>query len=144
MLALLGLTLGCAADAGRPGIPASPVKGPVIAEVEGDAIGLGEVQHLCDVTGLSPRVALERLVGERLLVAYAAEQGYGDLPVVERSATRARVRALLASTIEAQGPAAGVGEQKAKLDQLLAELTRTYAVTYDQAAIQQAFASPSH
>jgi hypothetical protein len=139
----IGVALGCAADSKTAAVPAVTVEGPVVAEVDGDPIGLGEVQRLCDVTGLSPRAALERLVGERLLVQHAAEQGYGELPAVERAAARARVRALLASTIEAPGAADTTEARRAKLQRWLVELAQTSRVAYDEATIRHVFADPT-
>lgn len=140
----LGLVLGCVDDVKTGSVPTSSVDGPVVAEVDGDAIGLGEVQRLCALTGLSPRAALQRLVGERLLVQHAAEQGYGQLPAVERAAARARVRALLASTIEVSAAGDTLRDQRAKLERLLAELAQTHKVAYDEAAIRHAFAPQPH
>ncbi len=140
----LGVLLGCGDDAKTAAAPVVTVQGPVVAEVDGDAIGLGEVQRLCDLTGLSPRAALQRLVAERLLVQHAAEQGYGDLPAVERAAARARVQALLASTIEVSAGGDTLNDQRAKLDRLLAELAQTSKVAYDEAAIRHAFVPPPH
>jgi hypothetical protein len=140
----LGVVLGCVDEAKPAAGPVGTVEGRVVAEVDGDLIGLGEVQRLCDRTGLSPRAALERLVGERLLVQRAAEQGYGDLPAVERAAARARVRALLASTIEASAAGDTVSDQRAKLERLLAELAQRSKVAYDEAAIRHAFAAQPH
>jgi hypothetical protein len=146
-----GLVLGCGADVSAPpgsaaALRAAPpstsgVAAPVVAHIDGAAIGRAEVERLCALTGLSPRAALERLIAERLLVAHAAAQGYGELPAVERAVTQARVRALLASTIEARTGAGSVEEQKAKLAQLLSGLAQATKVTYDEAAIQRAFAS---
>lgn len=141
---VFGAVLGCGEDARPTSVPTSPVQGPVVAEVDGDAIGLGEVQRLCDVTGLSPRAALERLVSERLLVQHAAEQGYGELPAVERAAARARVRALLAATIEGAGAGTAVSQQREQLERLLAELAQRSHVAYDEAAIRQAFVQQAH
>lgn len=140
----LGVVLGCVDDTKTAAVPTGSVEGPVVAEVDGDAIGLGEVQRLCDLTGLSPRAALQRLVGERLLVQHAAEQGYGDLPAVERAAARARVRALLASTIEVPAVGDTVTDPRAKLERLLAELAQTHKVAYDEAVIRHAFAPQTH
>jgi hypothetical protein len=53
-----------------------------------------------ELTGLTPREALERLVSERLLVQHAEARGYGEFAVVRREVERARVRALLQEVIE--------------------------------------------
>jgi hypothetical protein len=137
------VAFGCVDDAPSASVPTGSLQGPVVAEVDGDVIGLAEVQHLCSVTGLSPRAALARLVSERLLVRHAAEQGYGELRAVERAAARARVRALLASTIEASGEASTPDQQRVRLEQLLTELAQKSKVSYDEVAIRQAFAHES-
>ena len=131
---------------------ASSVRGPVVAHVDGEPIGLAEVQQLCSATGLPPDQALRRLVSERLLVRHASREGYGGLAVVERAARQAQVRALLARTVEAPqapttpgsraedpAPAATVAEQKERLDRLLTQLAQQVGVKYDEVAIQQAF-----
>jgi len=152
-LLALSLAIACGSGTAAPTPEASTasVRGPVVARVDGDPIGLAEVQQLCSVTGLPAHEAHERLVSERLLVRHASAQGYGELAVVERAAAQARVRALLAQTVEASGapaPLAGrpeaaraapLAQQKAELDRLLAQLAQKTRVAYDEAAIQQAF-----
>jgi len=141
---------GLRAHTAEPGA-ASSAGGPVVAHVDGEPIGLAEVQQLCSATGLQPDQALRRLVSERLLVRHASSEGYGELAVVERAARQARVRALLARTVEAPqtpttlgsradpAPTVTVAEQKERLDRLLTQLAQQVGVKYDEVAIQQAF-----
>jgi hypothetical protein len=100
---LLLALAGCGGD--TPGKQASPAAertvGEVIAaRVNGDAITLSEVKRLAERSGLLPKQALERLVGERLLAQHAEERGYGELPSVHIELKRARVRSLLEQVIE--------------------------------------------
>jgi hypothetical protein len=144
---------GC--DRGQPSERAAqPASiGLAIAHVNGEAIGLSEVQRLCDATGLGPREALERLIAERLLSQHAAEQGYGQRATVEQGVQQARVRALLEREIETHPPprerasepdaADASAAARAKLDGLLRELAAKTPIHYDQAAIEQAFAEPT-
>jgi hypothetical protein len=96
------LAAGCEQGGARPrhSAPSTQVEGLVVARVNGEAITAAEVERVVQLTGLTPREAVERLVGERLLVQHAEARGYGELAVVRRELERARVRALLQEVIE--------------------------------------------
>jgi len=134
------LSMGCKDDAQSSAVTTSGPLGAAVAQVNGDAIALGEVQRLCDATGLAPREALERLIAERLLVQHAAAQGYGELAVVERGVQQARVQALLAREIEGSGSLKDSEARRDKLTRWLALLARGTPITYDEMAIRHAFA----
>lgn len=108
-------------------------QGPVVASVDGDQIALSEVEELVRATQLTPREALSRLEGERLLGAYAAQRGYGE-QVMVRDLKQARVRALLASTVEVGNAPEDISmaEVKERFDAVRARQERpeTRAVTH--------------
>ena len=116
-----------------------PMRGTV-ASVNGTAIQLTEVAELSRRTGLPPREALARLVAERLLVQYAEAEGYGEHRAVQQELTRARVRALLAQTVEAGTQPGDTEARRDKLAALLSELAGRSSPSYDEAAIARAFA----
>ena len=139
---LIGLVLlgACSTDGGA--LRASdeqPTRGTV-ASVNGSAIQLSEVAEVCRRTGLLPREALAQIVSERLLVQYAEAQGYDEDSVVQRELTRARVRALLAQTVEADTQPGDTEARKRKLAALLSELAERSPPNYDEPAIAHAFA----
>ncbi len=78
--------------------------GVVVARVNGETITLSEVEELSRAANLAPAQALARLEEERLLAAYAEQQGYGQDAQAAREIKRARVRALLKTAVE-QGSA---------------------------------------
>ncbi len=81
--------------------PKKRAEGPVVASVDGEPITLAEVEELVHATKLTPHEALARLEEERLLVAYAAQRGYGQGQDRPRDLKQARVRALLSRVVEA-------------------------------------------
>lgn len=114
--------------------------GSAVARIDQETISLAELQSFCRATGSSPRAALDRLIGERLLASYAAKRGYDALPSVRRGIEQARVRTLLAREVEGPGSPEGVAQRRDKLDRWLVSLAQAAHVTYDEAAIQKAFA----
>jgi hypothetical protein len=77
-------------------------RGPIVARVQGTAIGLEQVRELSQATGLSPRDALSRLEDAVLLQQQAEQLGHQRSELVQQEARRALVQALLARTIEAE------------------------------------------
>jgi hypothetical protein len=75
----------------------------VVANVDGTAITLAEVQRLCD-RGLTPKAALDRLVAEALLAGEAARRGFEAVDLVEQVGRQALVQALLEGDIEHEEP----------------------------------------
>ncbi len=84
----------------------------VVARVGDARILAGEVVDLARATGLSPRAALDRLVGEALLGREAARRGYGARPEVVAETQRASVRAWLAAEVERALPPSAVTEEE--------------------------------
>ena len=138
---LVCLVAGCG-DGSRDGAHEKPrgQLGSAAALVNGDAIELAEVERLSAATGLAPKLALARLVGERLLAQYAEQRGYAARPAVRRGVARAEVQALLAQEIEAHGRAEDVEQRRKQLAEWLDALARQTPIRYDEAAIRKAFA----
>jgi hypothetical protein len=102
-LSLVLLACACGEPATeRTGHSSAHARGPVVARVQGSAIGLEEVRELSLATGLSPREALSRLEDALVLEQTAIRLGYDRSGSVMREARRALVRALLAQTVEAE------------------------------------------
>ena len=149
-LGLLGLSGACGEGAGKrnPQVAATRKDaGPVVARVNGEAIGLEEVRAVCAASGLSPELALARLVDERVLAQYAEQRGYGDLAETQTELARARVRALLGQTVEAPASRSESGSQTTQsaarepqqgLDDLLKQLRAKTKVVYDESAVRRA------
>jgi parvulin-like peptidyl-prolyl isomerase len=74
----------------------------VVADVEGTAITVADVQRLCERGGLAPKEALGRLEAEALLAAEAERRGYGSVDEVARVAEQALVQTLLERDIESE------------------------------------------
>lgn len=83
-----------------------PLTTGVVANVEGAAITVADVQQLCERSGLSPKDALGRLESETLLAAEAQRRGYAGVDAVEHVAEQALVQALLESDVESEQPTA--------------------------------------
>lgn len=77
------------------------VGGDVVSTVDGEPIRLSEVEEVVRATGLSPRLALQRLQDERVLAHVATRGGAEEPREAREAARRAAVRALLAREIEA-------------------------------------------
>jgi hypothetical protein len=87
----------------------------VVANVDGTAITVADVQRLCERSGLAPKVALERLEAEALLAGEAARRGFSGLDAVEHVGQQALVQALLGADVEREEPtAAEISEAYAK------------------------------
>lgn len=103
-----------------PSVAARPaeVEGPIVATVDGEPIGLPEVEDAARRTGLSPLEALHRLEQERVLARRARAAGLESDPEVRSAARRAAVQALLADRVEhAVGPSDVTDAQIAALYQ---------------------------
>lgn len=102
VLLALVLLSGCGGGDDPDGKAAGKLRarGGVVAKVDGAAIGVDQVRELAQQRGLAPRVALERLEDEQLLVSEAARRGYGRPDLTERAVKRALVQALLAETVD--------------------------------------------
>lgn len=92
----------------------------VIANVDGAAIRLGEVEALAARSGLSPREALARLEAEALLAAEAERQGYADAAAVRKVAEQALAQALVVAEVETDAATA------AEIDAALANSGRRF------------------
>jgi PPIC-type PPIASE domain len=87
----------------------------VVANVDGTAITLAEVERLAARGGLTPKAALERLEAEVLLEREAERRGYANLSEVELVGRQAKVQALLATYVESErATAADVDEAYAQ------------------------------
>jgi hypothetical protein len=84
----------------RVSLPAPVVEGPVAATVDGEPIGLAEVEATARATGLSPIEALHRLEQERVLLRRAEGAALGLDAQAEDAARRASVQALLRARVE--------------------------------------------
>ncbi|MDB4991677.1 MAG: hypothetical protein JWN04_6855 [Myxococcaceae bacterium] len=136
---LLALLTACEARRDAAAAPHGGALGQAAALVDGEAISLDEVRALCAASGLSPRQALARLVGERLLARYAEQRGYGELPEVQQGVERARVQALLALEVESSGSPASDEQRRDKLARLVLELEHRTRPAYQESAIRKAF-----
>lgn len=76
----------------------------VVANVDGTAITIADVQRLCERGGLTPRASLERLEAEALLAGEAERRGYAEVEAVDRAGRQALVQALLEADIESENP----------------------------------------
>jgi PPIC-type PPIASE domain len=76
----------------------------VVANVDGTAITVADVQRLCERGGLTPRAALERLEAEALLAGEAERRGYAEVDAVDHVGQQALVQALLKADIESEKP----------------------------------------
>jgi hypothetical protein len=103
-LLLLLLLWACGGDGAdeRAAPERMHARGPIVAHVQGTAIGLEQVRELAQATGLSPRDALSRLEDAVLLQQRAEQLGYQRSELVQRETRRALVQALLAETVEAE------------------------------------------
>ena len=100
---LLLWAFACTDPARERGAQASSqARGPVVARVQGTAIGLEQVRELAEATGISPREALAMLEDALLLEQHARQRGYDRSELVVAETQRALVRALLAETVEAE------------------------------------------
>jgi peptidyl-prolyl cis-trans isomerase C len=78
----------------------------VVANVDGTAITVADVQRLCERGALTPRAALERLEAEALLAREAERRGFSAVDAVDRVGQQALVQALLAADVEREEPTA--------------------------------------
>lgn len=92
-------------------IAGSPDDPTVLATAAGTTITVGEVVGLAREAELTPRGALDRLIGEALLAKEAERRGYGARPEVAAGAQRAAVRAWLVAEVERGVPASSVTDQ---------------------------------
>lgn len=76
----------------------------VVANIDGTAITLAEVEALAARGGLTPKSALERLEAEALLAREAERRGYASIHEVEEVGRQALVQALLAADVERERP----------------------------------------
>jgi hypothetical protein len=74
----------------------------IVANVDGTAITLAEVERLAARGGLTPKAALERLEAEALLEREAERRGYASLAEVEEVGRQAKVQALLEQDVESE------------------------------------------
>ena len=93
-------------------IAGSPDDPTVLATAVGTTITVGEVVALAREAELTPRGALDRLIGEALLAKEAERRGYGARPEVAAAAQRAAVRAWLTAEVERAVPESSVTEQE--------------------------------
>ena len=97
----------------HPGVVAgSPDDPTVLATAAGATITVGEVVALAREAELTPRGALDRLIGEALLAKEAERRGYGARPEVAVAAQRAAVRAWLTAEIERAVPESSVTDEQ--------------------------------
>ena len=112
----LGLCAACGASGSREHASAGgALTQGVVANVDGTAITVADVQRLCDRSGLAPKVALERLEAEALLAGEAARRGFSRVDAVDHVGEQALVQALLVGDVEREEPtAAEISEAYAK------------------------------
>ena len=80
---------------------APSAQGPIVATVNGEPIGLAEVESVARSTGLSPLEALRRLEQERVLLArVAAARAEDEDAEIENAVRRSAVQALLRDRVE--------------------------------------------
>lgn len=98
---ILGLCAACGGSGprGRSSAGATLSQG-VVANVDGAAITLADVQRLCERGGLTPRAALERLEAEALLAREAERRGFAAVDAVDLVGQQALVQALLEADVE--------------------------------------------
>ena len=92
-------------------IAGSPDDPTVLATAAGTTITVGAVVALAREAELTPRGALDRLIGEALLAKEAERRGYGARPEVAASAQRAAVRAWLTAEVEHAVPESSITDQ---------------------------------
>jgi hypothetical protein len=100
---VLALSAACGGSATREHSNAGGalVQG-VVANVDGTAITLAEVERLATRGDLAPKAALERLEAEALLEREAERRGYASLTEVQEVGRQATVQALLAKDVESE------------------------------------------
>jgi hypothetical protein len=109
LTAWLTLALGCgqpAADNQARRAAAGPSTGAAseVARVNGASIDVAEVQRVVTASHVEPTVALQRLIGEQLLVEEAARRGFDRRAGVAHTTQQAAVQALLTQEIEHHAP----------------------------------------
>lgn len=110
-LGILLLALASGACGARDGAPAAldraAAESPVVAHVDGAPIFAAEVAALAARRGLSPRAALDELIGLELLAQEAARRGEPDRDALD-ARRRAAVQKLLAVEFEQPRPPGAV------------------------------------
>ena len=106
---------------------------------------------MCAASGLSPELALNRLIDERVLAQYAEQRGYGELAETQSragacprasAARRNRGSQDLRPGADSDTKQPLRGPQQ-RLEDLLKELRSKTKVVYDESAVSQALSDDS-
>lgn len=102
---ILGLALGCSEAPAverrdSNGVASRTADAREVAVVDGAPILLDQVATTASELQIPPREALERLIGEQLLIGEAERRGIGDAPEVSQIARQAAVQAVLEKLVE--------------------------------------------